>query len=68
MSEWEEQIEQQRINDKERLERLEKSIERIKEDLQTIINQPIEKIDRSDLEDIIEEIEWEIRCLEWKNI
>ena len=60
----EEELEQKRIDDEERLENLEKCIERIKNEVQLIINQPIEKIERDKLESIIEEIEWEIRCLE----
>ena len=47
----------------DRLEELEKCIERIGDDLKEIMNQPIETIDRKDLEGIIEEIEWEVRCL-----
>ena len=37
----------------ERLENLEKCINRIKDNLSTIMNQPIEKIDRKELEEII---------------
>ena len=57
----EEDVERQKNMD--RLEELEKCIERIENDLKAIMNQPIETIDRKDLEGIIEEIEWEVRCL-----
>lgn len=59
-----EELEQKRIDDEERFENLEKCIGRIKDTIQSVINQPIEKINREQLEEVIEEIEWEIRCLE----
>lgn len=60
----EEELEQLRINKEERLENLEKCVERIKDTLRPIICRPLDKVDRYDLEGAIEEIEWEIRCLE----
>lgn len=64
MSEWEEELEIERFKKEERLERLEKSLRSMKEILSTIMNQPIEKVDRNALEEVIEELEWEVRCLD----
>jgi len=66
VSEWEEELEIERFKKEERLERLEKSLRSMKEILSTIMNQPIEKVDRNALEEVIEELEWEVRCLDWK--
>jgi hypothetical protein len=60
----EEELEQMRIDSNERLENLEKFKGRIKDILSTIMNQPIEQVDRKLLEEVIEEIEWEVRCLD----
>ena len=60
----EEELEQMRIDSNERLENLEKFKGRIKDILSTIMNQPIEQVDRKLLEEVIEELEWEVRCLD----
>lgn len=59
-----EELEQKRIDNEERLENLEKFFRRIKEDINETMNRPLESIDRKDLEEIIEEIQWEVRCLQ----
>lgn len=54
----------ERRKNMDRLEDLEKCIDRIGEQVSSIMNQPIETIDREKLEEIIKEIEWEVRCLD----
>lgn len=58
------EIEQQRIDKEEKLEKLEKFEQRIEDIMRPIICRPLDRIDRIDLEATIEEIEWELRCLE----
>lgn len=64
MSDWEEELEQKRIDDLERLENLEKCIERIKESMSVVISKSIDEIDKNELNNVIREIEWEIGCLD----
>lgn len=54
MSELEERIEEERIKKEERLEMLEKCVGRITELLKS----------KENLEDLVSEIEYEIKCLE----
>ena len=58
MCEWEEELERIRVQNEERLGNLEKCVERIKDLLKT------NKATKEDLEEIVSEIEWEIKSLD----
>lgn len=66
MSDWEEELAIERLKKEERLENLEKCIERMRGVISTVMSQPLDKVDRKELEEVIEELEWEVRCLDWK--
>lgn len=58
MYEWEEELERVRVQNEERLKNLETCVERIKDLLKT------SKTTKEDLEEIVSEIEWEIKSLD----
>ncbi len=58
MYEWEEELERVRVQNEERLKNLETCVERIKDLLKT------KKATKEDLEEIVSEIEWEIKSLD----
>lgn len=58
MYEWEEELERIRVQNEERLKNLETCVERIKDLLKT------KKATKEDLEEIVSEIEWEIKSLD----
>lgn len=58
MYEWEEELERVRVQNEERLKNLETCVERIKDLLKT------NKATKEDLEEIVSEIEWEIKSLD----
>lgn len=58
MYEWEEELERVRVQNEERLKNLETCVERIKDLLKT------SKATKEDLEEMVSEIEWEIKSLD----